>query len=66
MVGSLLINVLVYTHNDVSPVTSSIFLKTSIGNSHKKLFEVHTPSSGSPNIFPVFYTTNVDLEVDNF
>ena len=49
MGGLLIINVLVYTHNVVLLVTSSIGLKTSIGNLPKNLFEFYTPISGSPD-----------------
>ena len=56
MVGSLIINVLVYTHNGGSPVTSSIDLKINICDSHKNNFGGLTVDNfwlympgGSPN-----------------
>ena len=47
----IIINVLVYTHNGVSPVTSSMCSKTNIGCFPKNLFDVYTPSSGPPESF---------------
>ena len=52
MDGSIIINVLVYTHNGGSPETSSIGLKPNIGDLPKNLFGVYTPSGGSSKSLP--------------
>ena len=49
---SININVSVYIYNGGSPVMNSIVLKPLIRDSPKNLFEVYTPSSGSPDFFP--------------
>ena len=48
MVGSPIINVLVYKHNCGLPVTLPIVLQTPVCISPKQLFRVYTPVSSSP------------------
>ena len=48
MGGSIIIKVLVYTNVFGSTVMSSTGFKINIGDSPNDLFEVYTPSGGSP------------------
>ena len=61
--GSPITNVLVYTHNVGSLVMLSIGFKNTIGDEPKNLFEVYTPSGGSPEIISEYLHTSGDLEV---
>ena len=65
MGGSIIINVLVYTKNGGSPITSSIGLKTNIVDSPKNLFNVYTPSGGTREVCMVVYTPSGDFAVEN-
>ena len=48
MGGSLINNLLVYTHNGGSPVTSFIDVQISISGSPKRLVKVYIPGVDSP------------------
>ena len=61
MGGSIIINVLVYTHNVGPPVTSLIYLKSNISDSLNNLFDFCTPSGGLFDFFLSFYTHTREL-----